>query len=104
MGLSEARGLVLFRVIRGGIGVTQRLGATATVSSTGLGRRPTLRVTKWLGEVPGGKLLAVRVRFLASIYWRVSQKPCMALESKVRDFRHAIRVILPVCRTESLDS
>jgi len=29
MGLSEARGLVLFRVIRGGIGVTQRLGATA---------------------------------------------------------------------------
>src|SRR6266550_5197964 len=25
MGLSEARGLVLFRVIRGGIGVTQRL-------------------------------------------------------------------------------
>ena len=35
MGLSEARGLVLFRVIRGGIGVTQRLGATSTVSSTG---------------------------------------------------------------------
>lgn len=35
MGLSEARGLVLFRVIRGGIGVTQRLGAMGTVSSTG---------------------------------------------------------------------
>ena len=35
MGLSEARGLVLFRVIRGGIGVTQRLDATGTVSSTG---------------------------------------------------------------------
>ena len=35
MGLSEARGLVLFRVIRGGIGVTQRLGATGTVPSTG---------------------------------------------------------------------
>jgi hypothetical protein len=35
MGLSEARGLVLFQVIRGGIGVTQRLGATGTVSSTG---------------------------------------------------------------------
>ena len=30
MGLSEARGLVLFRVIRGGIGVTQRLGAIGT--------------------------------------------------------------------------
>ena len=30
MGLSEARGLVLFRVIRGGIGVTQRLGAPGT--------------------------------------------------------------------------
>src|SRR6266576_3225638 len=28
-------GLVLFRVIRGGIGVTQRLGATGTVSTTG---------------------------------------------------------------------
>ena len=27
MGLSEARGLMLFRVIRGGIGVTRRLGA-----------------------------------------------------------------------------
>src|SRR5258707_2801068 len=36
MGLSEARGLVLFRVIRGGIGVTQRLGAIGTVSSTGV--------------------------------------------------------------------
>src|SRR5450756_1098656 len=35
MGLSEARGLVLFRVVRGGIGITQRLGATGTVSSTG---------------------------------------------------------------------
>jgi hypothetical protein len=32
MDLSEARGLVLFRVIRGGIGITQRLGATDTVS------------------------------------------------------------------------
>src|SRR6478672_8683018 len=36
MGLSEARGLVLFRVIRGGIGVTQRLDATGIVSSTGV--------------------------------------------------------------------
>src|ERR1022692_3865737 len=35
MDLSEARGLVLFRVIRGGIGITQRLGAIGTVSSTG---------------------------------------------------------------------
>src|SRR5678816_3317322 len=35
MGLSEARGLVLFRVIRGGVGVTQRLGAIGTVSTTG---------------------------------------------------------------------
>ena len=34
--LSEARGLVLFRVIRRGIGITQRLGATGTVSSTGV--------------------------------------------------------------------
>ena len=29
MDLSEARGLVLFRVVRGGIGITQRLGAIA---------------------------------------------------------------------------
>ncbi len=29
MDLSEARGLVLFRVVRGGIGFTQRLGAKA---------------------------------------------------------------------------
>src|ERR1039458_2919761 len=34
MGLSEARGLVLFRVIRGGIGVTRRLGAHRHWSST----------------------------------------------------------------------
>ena len=31
MVLSEARGLVLFRVIRGGIEITQRLGATGAV-------------------------------------------------------------------------
>ena len=30
MDLSEARGLVLFRVIREGIGITQRLSATGT--------------------------------------------------------------------------
>jgi len=36
MDLSEARGLLLFRVVRGGIGITQRLGATGTVSSTGV--------------------------------------------------------------------
>src|SRR5450631_1403027 len=36
MVLSEARGLSLFLVIRGGIGITQRLGATGTVSSTGV--------------------------------------------------------------------
>ena len=35
MDLSEARGLVLFRVIRGGIEISQRLGAIGTVSSTG---------------------------------------------------------------------
>jgi hypothetical protein len=35
MGLSEARGLVLFRVVRGGIGVTRRLGAGRHASSTG---------------------------------------------------------------------
>ena len=35
MDLSEARGLVLFRVVRGGIGISQRLGAIGTVSSTG---------------------------------------------------------------------
>jgi hypothetical protein len=36
MDLSEARGLVLFRVIRGGIGITQRLGVIDTMSSTGV--------------------------------------------------------------------
>src|SRR6266516_5167584 len=35
MDLSEAHGLVLFRVIRGGIEISQRLRATGTVSSTG---------------------------------------------------------------------
>jgi hypothetical protein len=33
MDLSEARGLVLFRVVRGGIGISQRLGAIGTVLS-----------------------------------------------------------------------
>src|SRR5689334_12410058 len=36
MVLSEARGLVLFRVVRGGIGFTQRLGAQGTVLPTGV--------------------------------------------------------------------
>ena len=36
MVLSEARGLVLFRVVRGGIGFTQRLGAQGTVVPTGV--------------------------------------------------------------------
>ena len=35
IGQSEARGLVLSWVVREGIGLTQRLGATGTVSSTG---------------------------------------------------------------------
>ena len=34
--LSEARGLVLFRVVRGGIGFTQRRGATGTRVPTGV--------------------------------------------------------------------
>ena len=37
MVLSEARGLVLFRVVRGGIGFTQRLGASGTVCLQGFG-------------------------------------------------------------------
>src|SRR5580692_387592 len=36
MDLSETRGLVLFRVVRGGIGISQRLGAVGSVSSTGI--------------------------------------------------------------------
>ena len=36
MDLSEARGLVLFRVVREGIGISQRLDAIGTVSSTGV--------------------------------------------------------------------
>jgi hypothetical protein len=42
MDLSEALGLVLFRVIRGGIGITQRLGAIGIVSSTHYKRTPLL--------------------------------------------------------------
>ena len=37
MDLSEARGLVLFRVIRGGIGLTQRLSATGTMRLQAIG-------------------------------------------------------------------
>ena len=37
MDLSEARGLVLFRVVRGGIGFTQRLGASGTVRLQAIG-------------------------------------------------------------------
>src|SRR5713101_1489332 len=35
MDLSEARGLVLFRVVREGIGISQRLSATGTCAPTG---------------------------------------------------------------------
>src|SRR2546427_6991604 len=36
MDLSEAHGLVLFRVVREGIGITQRLSATGTCAPTGV--------------------------------------------------------------------
>ena len=36
MDLSEARGLVLFRAVRRGIGITQRLSATGTFAPTGV--------------------------------------------------------------------
>jgi hypothetical protein len=35
MVLSEARGLLLFRVVREGIGLSQRLSATGTYAPTG---------------------------------------------------------------------
>ena len=46
MVLSEARGLVLFRVVRGGIGFTQRLGAHGTVAYRRWHTRPRTRASQ----------------------------------------------------------
>src|SRR3984893_3341942 len=62
MDLSEARGLVLFRVIREGIGITQRLSATGTCAPTGdRDAHPRTR-TFYKGECQGKYLSLDRSR------------------------------------------
>src|SRR6266699_1505872 len=96
MGLSEARGLVLFRVIRGGIGVTQRLDAIGIVSSTGhchthprtrASQEPTGHHQKDLPEMEG-------------LFTRDAQAACdfSFLASKLSPFFHRVSVMAAILR------
>jgi hypothetical protein len=66
MVLSEARGLRLFRVVRGGIGLSQRLGAGGTMSTGHSHTRPRTRASLQnrllVGRKIGGEAEAVRHR------------------------------------------
>jgi hypothetical protein len=96
MDLSEARGLVLFRVIRGGIGITQRLGVLDTVSSTGVShthprtrasQEPTGHHQKDLPEMEG-------------LFTRDAQAACdfSFSASKLSPFFHRVSVMAAILR------
>jgi hypothetical protein len=96
MDLSEARGLVLFRVIRGGIGITQRLGVIDTVSSTGVShthprtrasQEPTGHHQKDLPEMEG-------------LFTRDAQAACdfSFSASKLSPFFHRVSVMAAILR------
>lgn len=96
MVLSETRGLVLFRVIRGGIGVTRRLDATGIVSSTGhchthprtqASQEPTGHHQKRSPEMEG-------------LFTRDAQAACdfSFLASKFSPFFHRVSVIAAILR------
>jgi len=96
MGLSEARGLVLFRVIRGGIGVTQRLGAAGTVSSTGHSHtHPRTRASQ-------NRLATTRKRSpeMEGLFTRDAQAACdfSFSASKFSPFFHRVSVMAAILR------
>src|SRR6478752_897525 len=96
MGLSEARGLVLFRVIRGGIGVTQRLGAIGTVSTTG--HCHTHPRTQASPEPTGHH--QKRSPEMEGLFTRDAQAACdfSFLASKFSPFFHRVSVIAAILR------
>jgi len=96
MGLSEARGLVLFRVIRGGIGVTRRLGAIGTVSTTGHSHtHPRTRAS----PEPTGHHQR-RSPEMEGLFTRDAQAACdfSFLASKSSPFFHSVSVIAAILR------
>src|ERR1700734_738311 len=96
MDLSEARGLVLFRVIRGGIGITQRLGAIGTVSSTGHSHtHPRTRAT----QEPTGNHQK-RSPEVEALFPRVGQAACefSFSASKFSPFFPRVRVMAAILR------
>ena len=96
MGLSEARGLVLFRVIRGGIGVTQRLGATGT------GRLQAIVILTLEPERLQNRLATTRQRSpeMEGLFTRDAQAACdfSFSASKLSPFFHSVSVMAAILR------
>jgi hypothetical protein len=95
--LSEARGLVLFRVVRGGIGFTQRLGATGTRVPTGVWHtHPRTRAS----PEPTGHPQKEDQRRWKGLFTRDAQAACdfSWLASKSSPFFHRVSVMAAILR------
>ena len=96
MVLSEARGLLLFRVIREGIGLTQRLSATGTV------RLQAIRMLTLEPERLKNQLAITRKRSLEmkGLFTRDAQAACdfSFSASKFSPFFHKVSVMAAILR------
>jgi hypothetical protein len=96
MVLSEARGLLLFRVVREGIGLTQRLSATGTV------RLQAIRMLTLEPERLKNQLATTRKRSpeMEGLFTRDAQAACdfSFSASKFSPFFHKVSVIAAILR------
>ena len=96
MVLSEARGLLLFRVIREGIGLTQRLSATGTV------RLQAIRMLTLEPERLKNQLATTRKRSpeMEGLFTRDAQAACdfSFSASKFSPFFHKVSVMAAILR------
>jgi hypothetical protein len=96
MVLSEARGLLLFRVIREGIGLTQRLSATGTV------RLQAIRMLTLEPERLKNQLTTTRKRSpeMEGLFTRDAQAACdfSFSASKFSPFFHKVSVMAAILR------
>jgi len=95
MGLSEARSLVLFRVVRRGIGVSQRLSAIALIRLQAIGML-TLEPERLKNQPPPEKESAAMERALT----RDAQAACdfSFSASKFSPFFHRVNVMAAILR------
>jgi hypothetical protein len=95
MVLSEARGLRLYRVIRGGIGLSQRLGAGGTMSTGHTHTHPRTRASRRTGWSSSARI-GERQRF----FRRDAQAACCFSfsASKLSPFFQSVSVIAAILR------